>query len=331
MASAEAEAFSNFSQAGPPPPSAPVAIRAKDPEELAEQIGPVTPGVRILPTTPRGFDSRVRGWQLGRSAVVSIRVDHAGVWFPRPRDYCGITVPLLGGFEASSSGNVSEFEPGIGCVTEGEDDEIQPQPGSHLLGVNVDAALLESHREALEACWGEAPRPSEWVVRTTTSAGRSLLGYMDWVWRELVQPDSPLHTPRVAREVDDTLARLLAEASAAPQFDDPVVADEAVTRRAEELFAAQLDQPVSIAEVAKAVGVSTRTLSRAFQRRHGMGPATFRQRRRLEAARRDLIDGEPGAVKVTDVALRSGFFHFGRFSVDYRRSFGESPSDTLRS
>jgi AraC-like DNA-binding protein len=263
--------------------------------------------------------------------VLSIRIDHGRAWFPWPRDYCGITIPLVSGFEASLGGNTLEFEPGSACVAEGEGDSIQPQPGSHLLGVNIDSALLESHREALEACWGSRPRPSNRVVRTTTSAGRNMLGYVDWVWRELVQPDSPLHTPRVTREVDDTMARLLAEAIAAPEFDDGVIPDEAVTRRAEELFAAQLDQPISIAEVAKAVGVSTRTLSRAFQRRYGMGPATFRRRRRLEGARRDLIDGEPGEVKVIDVALRFGFFHLGRFSVEYRRSFGESPSDTLRS
>ena len=35
-------------------------------------------------------------------------------------------------------------------------------------------------------------------------------------------------------------------------------------------------------------------------------------------------------MSVTTVALRWGFDHFGRFSVDYRRMFGESPVMTLR-
>jgi len=32
---------------------------------------------------------------------------------------------------------------------------------------------------------------------------------------------------------------------------------------------------------------------------------------------------------VTDVALDWGFLHFGWFSQDYRRLFGETPSQTL--
>jgi AraC-like DNA-binding protein len=34
---------------------------------------------------------------------------------------------------------------------------------------------------------------------------------------------------------------------------------------------------------------------------------------------------------VTAVALRWGFGHLGRFAVAYRRKYGRSPSDTLRS
>jgi tetratricopeptide (TPR) repeat protein len=45
------------------------------------------------------------------------------------------------------------------------------------------------------------------------------------------------------------------------------------------------------------------------------------------AAREDLRDGR---VSVTEVATRYGFSHFGRFSAQYHRCFGEHPSTTLR-
>ena len=35
-------------------------------------------------------------------------------------------------------------------------------------------------------------------------------------------------------------------------------------------------------------------------------------------------------LRVSDVALRWGFTHFGRFSLEYRRMFGESPRETLK-
>ena len=48
---------------------------------------------------------------------------------------------------------------------------------------------------------------------------------------------------------------------------------------------------------------------------------------RLLRAHQSLLAGEGS---VTDVALKWGFTHFGRFSISYREKFGFSPRDTLR-
>jgi len=50
---------------------------------------------------------------------------------------------------------------------------------------------------------------------------------------------------------------------------------------------------------------------------------------RFERARRRLLLGRPG-TRVMDVAATSGFPHFGRFSIEYRRRYGETPSQTLK-
>jgi tetratricopeptide (TPR) repeat protein len=49
----------------------------------------------------------------------------------------------------------------------------------------------------------------------------------------------------------------------------------------------------------------------------------------FERARRELVQGSRGA-KVMDISLRSGCPHSGRFSVEYRRRYGETPSQTLK-
>lgn len=49
----------------------------------------------------------------------------------------------------------------------------------------------------------------------------------------------------------------------------------------------------------------------------------------MTRARGDLLRPAPGAT-VTNVAMDCGFSHLGRFSCDYCRHFGESPSETLR-
>ena len=59
----------------------------------------------------------------------------------------------------------------------------------------------------------------------------------------------------------------------------------------------------------------------------GVSPLEFCRRLRLAAVRGDLLKGA-SASSVTDAAARFGFTHFGRFSQQYRRCFGETPSAT---
>ena len=49
----------------------------------------------------------------------------------------------------------------------------------------------------------------------------------------------------------------------------------------------------------------------------------------MEHARRDLLRGDRGK-SVADIANRWGLAHLGRFSTQYRRRYGEKPSQTLR-
>jgi AraC-like DNA-binding protein len=50
----------------------------------------------------------------------------------------------------------------------------------------------------------------------------------------------------------------------------------------------------------------------------------------MAQAREALLSAKKGAETVTQVAMRFGFPELGRFSRNYKATFGESPSDTLR-
>ena len=91
-------------------------------------------------------------------------------------------------------------------------------------------------------------------------------------------------------------------------------------RRAEALIAAHPDTPFTVDGLARAVGVSTRSLSRGFQRLRGYGPMAAVRRARLERVRLDLLTADPHD-SVTNAAMRWGFFHLGRFSSLYALAF----------
>jgi AraC-like DNA-binding protein len=100
-------------------------------------------------------------------------------------------------------------------------------------------------------------------------------------------------------------------------------------RRAVDYIEAYLHQPITVADLVKATGVAGRTLFMHFKQFKGVSPMRYLRMARLRQARQDLLQADPEA-SVTEIAMSTGFTHMGRFSVSYRRCFGESPSDTLR-
>ena len=112
----------------------------------------------------------------------------------------------------------------------------------------------------------------------------------------------------------------------------PAPASQTVTlgvRRAEALILTKPERPFTVNSLARAVGMSTRSLSRGFQRLRGYGPMAAVRRARLERVRLDLLTAAPHE-SVTNVAMRWGFYHLGRFSGLYAAHFGELPSATRR-
>jgi len=133
------------------------------------------------------------------------------------------------------------------------------------------------------------------------------------------------------KEIEDELIACFVKAVDTHKPDDRGLSGlaPAYLKIAEDFLCANLEAPVTRDRLADASGVSMRTLSRAFLKRYGMGPIGFLKQRMLDAAYRILLGVDPGTSRVTDVALRYGFVHMGKFAVEYRKAFGEMPSTTL--
>lgn len=103
-----------------------------------------------------------------------------------------------------------------------------------------------------------------------------------------------------------------------------------IARKAEKYIRENLRRSLTISELCQVTGSSERTLFLGFKERYGVSPKSFIQMMRLNAVRRELSLNTP-ANAVTDTALGWGFDHLGRFSEQYRRMFGELPSETKNS
>ena len=98
--------------------------------------------------------------------------------------------------------------------------------------------------------------------------------------------------------------------------------------RAARFIDAHLEEPLSVDGVAAAAGIAGRTLHQHFRDR-GLSPMRYVRERRFVEVRRDLLLADP-RDNVTAIATRWGFCHLGRFAVEYRKRYGETPSQTLR-
>lgn len=100
-------------------------------------------------------------------------------------------------------------------------------------------------------------------------------------------------------------------------------------RAAMDYLESVIDRPVYSAAVGAALGTDVRAVNGAFRAVCGMTLHRYLLIRRLDLARRRLMSGGAGAARVKTVALDLGFWHLGRFALDYRALFGETPSATL--
>jgi AraC-like DNA-binding protein len=138
--------------------------------------------------------------------------------------------------------------------------------------------------------------------------------------------------PKAARGLEQALIEALVGCLGdAPVREDRLAQrhHSLIMRRFRKVVEESPEQPLYIPEICKKIGVSDRTLRVCCQEQLGMGPKRYLLLRRLHLARRALREAASDTTSVTEIATRYGFWELGRFAVEYRSLFGESPSATL--
>lgn len=156
-----------------------------------------------------------------------------------------------------------------------------------------------------------------------------------FVCGQLVTSGSTAISPPMASELTRMAATVMLEtfpntAMTGLYVAGPGWAPPAAVRRAAAFIEAHADQPLTLADIAAAAGVTGRALQFAFRRYYDNTPVGYLRQARLERAYTELRDADPAAgVTVAAVARRWGWTSPGQFTAAYRRRFGEAPNRTL--
>jgi AraC-like DNA-binding protein len=206
----------------------------------------------------------------------------------------------------------------------------------------AEQLILKIPRSSLETHLGELlGQPVTQVVDfgfgldLTTGAGRSLLHAVRFLADELDRPDGLAAMPLAREQLEAFVMTQLLHAGR-HQYTDALLAPAESVRLGRlgpivEYMEANADEPLTPQELARVGCMSVRTLHASFQQTFGESPMSYLRRIRLDHVRAELLRSDPSRVRVTDVAMKWGFFHQSRFAQQYRDHFGELPSHTLRS
>jgi AraC-like DNA-binding protein len=200
------------------------------------------------------------------------------------------------------------------------------------VGVRIAAHVMERTLDILTGVRRTTPLRFDGSVDLQQGAGAELIRLLQFIVDGAEHEQSVLRAPIIESRVSEIFVmallvglqhnhtHLLRTRHRAPEPRQ--------LKRAQEYIVANAHRAITVAEVARATGVTVRALHAAFRAHGGGSPSSFLRDRRFELARARLLTSS--AATVTEVAVASGFAHFGRFSVEYKKRYGESPAQTLR-
>jgi len=304
-------------------------------DETLELYARLCARVRLEPDSRTSFACRTGQVRLGSVGLLADRFEGAfRVWTADDRDdLLMMTLPIRNGR-------------GMVAVDRDEHRLAAGQWGVIGTPMRPHAFALDSGYEALQVAFSrtdlqatasalaglDSPPYLEFEpsIQLDSGGGGALNRFIQFVVSEVDAERGLLHSPLVVARCAEAITTQLLTGLPHKHhalLTRPGRSDELrAVRKAAEYLEAHAEQPITVADVARAVGVSVRTLQASFRKHRGTSPMTFLRDRRLDLARRRLVTAPWPSI--TDIALACGFDHLGRFSHLYRQRFGESPSTT---
>ncbi len=186
---------------------------------------------------------------------------------------------------------------------------------------------------ALYAGRDVTPKRGDEEIRIPISPAMARLQRLHAVAGQLaVHAPQIIAQPEPARGLEQALIEAMVDCLVTPDCREDSTAmrrHALIMRRFHSVLEASDDCPVYMLDLCDRIGVSGRTLRQCCQEHFGMGPKRYLVLRRMHLAHRALRRATVHSTTVTQIATQFGFWELGRFAVQYKRLFSESPSQTL--
>lgn len=172
--------------------------------------------------------------------------------------------------------------------------------------------IVECSVTAKESLWKRATEHKFWVDRLGVGEGVSEFPYWHETERELLR---------------DILLTIAECSSVRTKYRITNIPD--ILKTIDEYFFENPYADLSVSALSNILGTSERTLQYNFQKQLGITPKKYLKTFRLNRAQKELLKADSHA-NINDIAFRYGFWHMGQFAADYKKLFGELPSETRR-
>ncbi|MFF0818038.1 AraC family transcriptional regulator [Rhodococcus sp. NPDC003318] len=280
----------------------------------------------LTPVSPRGVPDLlancatlgpIRLARMEMGADVTVDSEHPGGY--------AINVPLSGQFVSVTRGIevVSTVGQATVCPPDTATSIVEWNRECEILGIRIERQDLD--REIARVDESGSRLPLQLDLRTPE--GASWIRLVHSLAEQLGNDSGLLHNPLVADQLAGAVTTALVLA-ATPTIEAPAPRPR-IVKRVLDAMHADPGRPWTAGDMAECAGVGIRRLQEGFRTYVGRSPSECLLDIRLERAHADLLHGEPRRT-VTDIALRWGFTHTGRFAAAYRARYGRSPSQSLR-
>jgi AraC-like DNA-binding protein len=310
------------------------SFRVADPHLFGVKLTPVALNVSASRGDSGRFSADVQAAKLPHLGLFSVRIEHAKV-FRAPSDYIAVTVPLDQGLTFFDPDDSAAFSPGAAHILwHGLPMDLEIGSPSSLLVVTYPILWLRSLWPEAAATRLDDLRDRGNALSLETPGGRTYWRNINYVWSEICRDASFSSSRSAATAVENCHAELFGlalEREAVGTYERVMTpSPDVFLERAERYIAENLTDDLNLDDMVTAAETSASSLLRAFRLHRGTTPMRYVKQLRLEAVHRALLASNPKTAKVSEVASEYAFFQFGRFAAEYKRMFGELPSETLQ-